>query len=475
MHGSYRPFLVFALTAASAMGTATARSLPVDCTILQPIATTTAHNATENRRALTLTIYQNRLSLVHDARELSLSPACKQLTLFDLPTRLQPDTLAVTLDSAVHVQQQRFHNAQWTPSTLLQAYQGHTVLLMPRTGEKGQPRRGVLISAEEGNPIVRIGKRLEIGGPEAPWRIALPLNPRVDVAAPALDLRLSDAIDGHHKLDLIYLSDGLGWQMNYWAELQATRLRLEGFAQIVNHSGGNYPNAKVRLIAGNIARSNGVSPAIMKAQRMPPSAEASAVEPAFAWHLYRLNQPVSLPDSTALSLKLFRAEGLAVQRRYRVTGSATDSGGETPVRVRLHVDTATAEHPLALPAGTVRIREVGTDGEPRYLGADRIDHTPAGKPLELVLGTAFDITAHRTRALLRRLGKDHYEVGWRIELHNAGAESVTVQLRERLLGDWEIVQQSAPHKRVSSTVAQWTVAVPATGTATMSYQARYQR
>ncbi|MCO6439672.1 MAG: hypothetical protein J5I81_01030 [Nitrococcus mobilis] len=475
MHGSYQPLMAFALAAASAVGAATARSLPADCTSPQPVAATTGHDATENHRALTLTIYQNGLGLVHDARELSLSRTRKQLTLLDLPARLQPDTLAVTLDSTVHVQRQRFRNAKWTPDTLLQAYQGRTVLLVPRTEEKGQPRRGVLVSAEGNSPIVRIGERLEIGGPEAPWRIALPLNPRVDVAGPALDLQLSDAIGGHHKLDLIYLSDGLGWQMNYWAELQAKRLRLEGFARIVNHSGGDYPSAKVRLIAGDIARSDRVSPVMTKAQRMLPPAEAAAVEPAFAWHLYRVDQPVSLPDSAALSLKLLRAEDLAVQRRYRVTGSATDNGGETPVRVRLHVATATAEKALALPAGTVRIREVGANGEPRYLGADRIDHTPAGKPLELVLGTAFDITARRTRTLFRRLGKDHYEVGWRIELRNAGAQPVTVQLREHLPGDWEIVQQSAPHERVSSALAQWAVAVSAGGTAAMSYQARYQR
>lgn len=476
MRGIRQSLMILALTAGSAIGGAAAHPMLADSGSedgVRPI--TAARDNGEDHRALTLTIYQNGLSLVHDTRRVTLSPTSRQLTLSDLPAQLQPDTVAVSLDADTHVLRQRFRSGDWTPGKLLQAYQGKEVLLLPRAEENsGGARRGVLVSAEGGNPIVRIGDRLEIGGPDAPWRIALPPNPRVDVAGPTLDLRLSTATGGRHKVDLTYLTEGLGWQMDYWAELKGEQLRLEGFAQISNHSGGDYAHAKVRLIAGDIARSDRVSPVMLKAQRMF-SAETAPAESVLAWHLYRLDQPMNLPDAAVLRLRLLLAEGLTTQRHYRVDGNATDNGGEAPVQVRLQVDTATARQPVALPAGMVRVRELGADGEPRYLGADRIDHTPAGKPLELALGTAFDVTARRTRELFRRLDKDHYEVGWRIELHNAGVHPVTVELREELPGDWEIVQQSAPHERLSSTAAQWSVAVPATGNATVSYRARYTR
>lgn len=471
-------FVALALVAASPTGGAAAHSIPADngasSERARPVAAEAAHPSAAEHRALTLTIYQNGLGLVHDTREITFSPARQALTLSELPSRLQADTLTVSLDARAHVLRQRFRSGDWTPDTLLQAYLGKEVLIVPRAAESGSARSGVLVSTGGGHPIVRIGDRLEVGGPDAPWRIVFPPNPRVDMTGPALDLWLSTAIDGPHKLDLIYLTDGLGWQMDYWAELQGERLRLEGFAQISNYSGGDYLDAKLRLIAGEVARADRVSPVMMKTQRMF-SAEAVATEPAFAWHLYHLDQPVNLPDAATLRLRLLLAEGLPVRRYYRVEGNATDNGGDTPVQVRLHVDTASAKPPIAMPAGTVRIRELGADGEPRYLGADRIEHTPAGKPLELVIGTAFDVTARRTRELFRRLGKDHYEVGWRIELHNAGTQPVTVELREHLPGDWEIVQQSAPHKRLSSEAAQWSVAVPAAGATTMRYQARYTR
>ncbi|MDN5870776.1 MAG: hypothetical protein L0H73_08680 [Nitrococcus sp.] len=432
------------------------------------------HGGGTDQRALTLTVYQNGLGLVHDVRWVSLPPAGIELTLSDLPARLQPDTLAVSLEADAHVLQQRFHSGDWTPMTLLQAYQGSEVLLVPRAAEGGPARRGILVSAGGGNPIVRVGERLEIGGPDAPWRIVFPPNPDVDVNGPSLDLRLSSAVSGRHRLDLIYLADGLDWQMDYWGELQGNELRLEGFARISNHSGGDYTDAKLRLIAGDVARSEVARPLMMKAQPAF-AADAGASEPAMTWHLYRLDQPVSLPEAAAVRLQLLQTEHLAVRRYYRVNGNATDNGGEAPVEVRLHVDTASAKQPIALPAGTVRIRELNPAGEPRFLGADQIDHTPVGKPLELVLGTAFDVTAKRTRDLFQRLGEDHYEVGWRIELHNAGAQPVTVEVREYLPGDWKIVRESTPHERLSSAAVQWSVKVPASGAAAVSYQARYVR
>ena len=468
------------LALASATCGAGARSMPADDTDhgtgVRGHATTAVHSEPENKRTLTLTIYQNGLGLVHDSRRLNLSPASDRLTLLDLPARLKPDTLAVTLHPDAAILSQRFRSKNWTPNTLLQAYQGGEVLLVPRAGESGEARRAILVSARGEEPIVRVDGRLEIGGPEAPWRIVLPPNPRVNVTGPALDLHLSRAAGGRHRVNLIYLTDGLGWQMDYWAELRSEQLRLQGFARIVNHSAGDYPKANVRLVAGDIARGEGISPFMMQAQRSRPAAEAgAAAEPALAWHLYRLDRPVSLPPAGAVRLKLLHSAQLPAQRRYRVSGNGTDAGGETPVQVRLHVATDIAKQPLPLPAGTVRVREQGTDGEPRYLGADRINHTPAGEPLDLVLGTAFDLTARRTRTLLRRLGKDHYEVAWRIELRNTREQPVEVEVREELPGDWQIVQQSVPHKRLSATIAQWSVAVPAMGEAVLSYQARYQR
>lgn len=429
---------------------------------------------TADHRALTLTIYQNGLALVHDRRQVSLSAHCQRLTVLDLPLRLQADSVAVSLAGDAQVLRQRFRTGEWTPSRLLQAYQGREVLLVPRTGESGSERRGRLISASGGIPIVRVGERLEMGGHDAPWRIAFPSNPQVSLAGPSLELWLSNAAVGRHDLNLIYLVDGLGWQMDYLAELEGDHLRLDGFAQVTNHSGGDYPHASLRLMAGEVARSPRAVPALGQQERM----QASAVTPSesvFAWHLYRPRQPASLADSSVLRLRLLQADGFKAQRRYRVSGNATGSGGATPVRVRIHVSTDASAHPPALPAGTVRVLDRGRGGEPRYLGAVRIGNTPAGSPLELVLGTAFDLTAQRTREQFLRLGKDHYEVGWRIELHNAGSRPSVVEVREHLSGDWKIVQQSARHVRLSAETAQWKVIVPASGTATLRYRARYSR
>ena len=46
---------------------------------------------------------------------------------------------------------------------------------------------------------------------------------------------------------------------------------------------------------------------------------------------------------------------------------------------------------------------------------------------------------------------------------------MTVKVQETLPGDWEILQESQTHTRESARVASWNVAVPAGGSAVLTY------
>ena len=58
----------------------------------------------------------------------------------------------------------------------------------------------------------------------------------------------------------------------------------------------------------------------------------------------------------------------------------------------------------------------------------------------------------------------------RIELRNAKDEAVTVRVQESLPGDWEMLSQSHLHKKESSHLASWSIAVPAEGKTTLDYK-----
>ena len=131
---------------------------------------------------------------------------------------------------------------------------------------------------------------------------------------------------------------------------------------------------------------------------------------------------------------------------------------------------------VPLPAGVVRVYE-RRGGEPIFIGADRIGHTPKGAKVALRMGTAFDVTAKRRQTDYRRRGlsKNSFEAAFEITLRNAGQAPVSVVVRDRIPGDWTIVDETRPHKKADASHAQWRVVVPAGGKTMLAYRVRVQR
>jgi len=65
-----------------------------------------------------------------------------------------------------------------------------------------------------------------------------------------------------------------------------------------------------------------------------------------------------------------------------------------------------------------------------------------------------------------------FETAYQITFRNAKKETVTVQVREPIPGDWAILSESLPHTKLSATIAEWKVVVPAEGEAILTYRAR---
>ena len=55
-------------------------------------------------------------------------------------------------------------------------------------------------------------------------------------------------------------------------------------------------------------------------------------------------------------------------------------------------------------------------------------------------------------------------------LRNAKKEPATVVVREPVPGDWTMLEESSRHVKVAAGTAEWRVAVPAEGSATLRYR-----
>jgi hypothetical protein len=109
-----------------------------------------------------------------------------------------------------------------------------------------------------------------------------------------------------------------------------------------------------------------------------------------------------------------------------------------------------------------------------------LSHTAPGHDLELADGTAFDLTARRVQTSYetRREGVPNgtqrtiATADYRVTLRNETDTAVTVDVLEERAGEWSVLTSSVPADKVSSTVTQFHVPVPAHGDAVLTYRIR---
>lgn len=288
---------------------------------------------------------------------------------------------------------------------------------------------------------------------------------------------------GPAEIELGYLTSGLSWRADYVASLDASgrRMRLELLATVANESGADYPRARLALIAGEVARAQPpVAPVqrgvvAMAAEMAPGVAEA----PAGDYRRFAVERPVDLARGARTQVALLSAVDVPVERIYRLSGRPSmtrPAPSPAPVPVDVLIAFANAEAAglgLPLPAGTLRVYSTGTDAA--FLGEAPLPATPKNERAELLIGRAFDVTARRSVTDYREEGPRNalaIETTQRIVLSNAKAEPVTVEVVESPLGEGNLFEESQRHEALSALQHVWRVAVPANGSATLSYRVR---
>lgn len=420
-----------------------------------------------------LTLFNQGAALVTEHRDLGMRAGEQSVIWPGLPRELLAETLMLT-GAGVQLTGYRDSRDLLRPGALWERFVGETVTLRREDGQGGDvERRGVLLSAADA-PVVRMDDRVEVLDARSPWRIAVPW-PEDLPETPALALDIRSVSAGTRGLTLTYQTGGLGWHTEYVARYddKARRLMLRANALIRNQSGGNWEDAELTLMAGEIARAANKGAMPMRLA-MAEAADGVTPESDFEYYRYRLPSPVTLRNGETLSLGLFDEAELEVEREYRIEGGWQRVGDSLRANaaIRLSFDN---ELDRPLPAGTLRVYDTGRgiNDPPRLLGEDAIGHTPEGAAAALTLGRAFDITAERTVAEESRDGAAR-ESERRIVVSNAKDEPVKVRVVESLPGDWEILSQNLPHQKQDANHASWVVGVPANGKARLSYRVRWR-
>jgi hypothetical protein len=442
---------------------------------------------TDKQTSIAVTIYNQDLALIRDARTVDLKAGENDIAFVDVSAGIRPETALLTAGGGgLTVTEQNFDFDLLTPQKLLEKSVGTTIRVFrtnPTTGADTSEDAKVLAVTND-QAVLQIGDRIETAIPGRLVYSAVPANLR---ARPTLVTRAISDKAGPTDVALSYLSHGLSWAADYVASLSPDEktIDLNGWVTLTNQSGVTYKDAKLQLVAGQVnqvqqmmARDMAPAPQMATAMAAPKMVE----EQAFEYHLYRLDTPTTLKENQTKQVALMAAAKVPVTKQYLITDAANvwgrystsfGEGDRVNATVKLKfTNNEASKLGMPLPKGVVRVYKADSQGEAVFVGEDQIDHTPKNEDVDLTLGQAFDITARAKQTDFEQISDRVYENEYEVEIKNAKTEKITVDLREALPGDWKIIKESQDHKKLDASTAQWLMDVPANGSTKLTYRVR---
>jgi hypothetical protein len=268
-----------------------------------------------DQHAVAVTIYNDNLALVKDARQVRLVRDFNQLAWRGVSAQMRPETAQlrnVSNPGGFSLQEQNFDFDLLTPQKLLEKYVGREVSVIRTHPTSGaETRETATVLATNGGVVLKFADRIETG---VPGRLAFSGVPDTLRDQPTLVISLLNPKAGLQNLELSYLTGGLSWRADYVAELNADddRLDLNGWVTLTNQSGAAYPNAKLQLVAGDLHRVRDDRPlpreVMAMAAKVADAAEMQQ-ESLFEYHLYTLQRPTTLAENQTKQVALMSAAG----------------------------------------------------------------------------------------------------------------------------------------------------------------------
>jgi hypothetical protein len=448
--------------------------------------------------------------VVRETRTIALEKGLNTVRFADVAAGIDPTTVSfasLTDPGGTAVVEQDFEFDLVGADKLLQKYLGQTVTVWP----KGMASfNAVLLAAEPGAFVVRDPDKVEGDGgahgrgqvwviprqPEPP-QITLPALPSGLITRPTLVWRVTAAKAGEHNVRVSYQTDGLTWRADYNLVVDRgdRKADLNAWVSLLNESGASYPDATLKLVAGDVQR-------VAPPQRVYPRMEVAAAPMAapgfqekafFEYHLYTLTRPTSLADRSTKQIELFPPRtGVPVSRTYVYSGLPQQwrgytgpqpfpqpgGPGNTKVDVTLELKNTEANGlGLPLPAGRVRVyKRDDADAALEFVGEDTIDHTPKGETVKVKLGHAFDVVGeHKPTSFQANIPAHWIVESFAVTVRNRKPEPVRVDVKETLYrwSTWQIVESSDRYEKLDARTIKFPVDVPANGEKTVTYTVRY--
>jgi hypothetical protein len=427
--------------------------------------------------AADLTIYNQEFAVVRDAVPMDLKAGLNELRFANATAQVEPDSVVLrdpTGKATWQILEQSYRNDPVSQPLLLSLFEGQVIEFIRQESQKPDRlvrgkviRSGFVPGGENVEPIIEVEGKLVF---ELPGRPQFPALGTDTVLKPTLAWRVNAPAPVKLDAELAYITGGLTWQASYnlVQPEKGDTIDVVGWVTMKNESGTAFPEAKIKLMAGDVNKV--VRP---KAYRMPetlsmPAAAAAADIPVVTektfdeYHLYTLANRTTLRDKETKQVEFVRAAGVKADRVYVYDGALIEGwqvgtmvGGDpgygitSNKKVAVYREFKNAEANklgMPLPKGRVRFyTQDATDNSMQFVGENELDHTPKDELIRLYVGNSFDLVGERRRIDFKMdEGNNRAEESFEIKVRNRKKEPAEIRVVEHLYRwvSWELIEKS---------------------------------
>jgi hypothetical protein len=432
---------------------------------------------------LSVTVYNSNIALVRDVRQIRLHSGLFPLHFEDVAASIMPATVhfrSLTDPSKLNVIEQNYEYDLLDPEKLLHKYVGKEVSFE----WQGMESKALLLS-DNGGPVWKIGNQIVTGLSVGSYRF--PELPDNLYSRPTLVWTLDNRGADAQKVEASYLASNMNWNADYVLTVARDEKTadLDGWVTLVNNSGVAYHDAKLQLVAGDVHRTPQVMleerDMVAKSMAVNAGAAQFAQENFSEYHLYTLGRRTSIQNNESKQISLLTGTNIPVEKYLQVEGqqyyyrNPQGIGNAIPQPVKVFYRFKNEQQGglgMPLPAGTVRVYQADSQGGAQFAGEDNISHTPKDETLRIYVGNAFDVVCERKMTDYKKIAYDLHEMEYQITLRNHKNGPVTVEVREPIGGDWEVVNSNYKWTKLDVSTIGFQIPVEKDGTATLDYRVR---
>jgi hypothetical protein len=445
-------------------------------------------------------------AVVRHERPVTLTAGRSDVRFVDVAALIDPTTVqftSLTDPSNTRVLEQNFQFDLVSTQKLLMKYIDKPLTLERVVGNQLTPLSGTLLSAVDG--LVLRGTDGQIYAMREYSNIRFPELPGGLITRPTLEWNIAAKRGGEHRARVAYQTGGITWWADYnltfseGSDANSGLLEVGAWVSILNQSGAGYPDAKLKLIAGDVHRAEPQAQPMAKRAREVMSAmaadEAAGFDEKafFEFHLYTLGRRTTLPDNSTKQIELFDVAHRVPARKtlvyygqgpigYWYSDPMVDRnfGNQSNRKVDVYLEFKNEEKVglgIPLPAGRIRVSQTdNADGTLEFIGEDVIDHTPKDEKVLVKLGSAFDVVGERRQVDFSvNTTAKWMEEEIEVKVRNHKKEAVDVIVKENLYRwtNWQIKSSSQAYEKEDARTIHFPVSIAKDGEAVVRYRVRY--